>query len=459
MATPAAQIGLPAVPHDVTAGVIDRVTERMSRPLPQSVRQVARQCVLDWLGCCIAGMTEPLSRMLLAQALEDGAHPVATVIGHPSKLSARQAALINGAYGHAIDYDDVGAALGGHPTAAILPAVLAAAQAEQADGERLLRAFVAGYEAGSMIGLLVAPGHYARGFHATGTVGAMGAAFGAATLMGLDRDAMARAVGIAATQAAGLKAQFGTMCKPLHAGKASENGLLAAQLARRGFSSRTDILECDQGFAATQSPDFNVDAAFKEPVGGFHILANLFKYNAACYGTHGAIEASRSLVREHGLSPAQISRIDVRAEQSTERMCNIIGPRTGLEGKFSLRFNTAFAVAGGDTSAPDAYCEDTVSRPDLVDLQQRVNVEFMPEGWPRMNTEVEIRLSDGRSFTRRHDVGRPATDIDAQGERLLQKFSSLTVPVLGADASRDLSARVLALESQHDLSALLSLTQ
>lgn len=458
MATPAPSAeALP--PAAVTAGVIERVNALVSAPLPEDIRLLARQCVLDWLGCAIAGWREPLSQMLLAQALEDGGNPIASVIGHAHRVSARQAALLNGAYGHAIDYDDVGAALGGHPTAAILPAVLAAAEAQGANGEQVLRAFVAGYEAGSMVGLLVAPGHYARGFHATGTVGAIGAAVGVATLMGLDADATARAVGIAATQTAGLKSQFGTMCKPLHAGKASENGLVAAQLARRGFTSRLDILECEQGFAATQSPDFNPQAAFARPSGDFHIRANLFKYNAACYGTHGAIEASRALAREHGIDPAQISRIEVRAEQATERMCNIIGPKTGLEGKFSLRFNTAFAVAGGDTSSPDVYSEQTVARPDLVELQKRVNVVFMPAGWPRMNTEVEIRLSDGRMLSRRHDVSRPATDLPAQGARLLQKFTSLATPVIGAGATQALAAQVQSLESVRGVGELLSLAR
>jgi len=249
------------------------------------------------------------------------------------------------------------------------------------------------------------------------------------------------------------------MCKPLHAGKASENGLVAAQLARRGFTSRSDILECEQGFSATLSPDFNPQGAFAPPPGDFHIRANLFKYNAACYGTHGAIEASRTLAREHEIDPAQISRIEVRVEQAAERMCNLIGPRTGLEGKFSLRFNTAFAVAGGDTSSPDVYSEQTVTRPDLIELQKRVNVVFMPAGWPRMNTEVEIRLSDGRVLTRRHDVSRPASDLLEQWTRLLQKFKGLAEPVIGTTNAQALSSAVAALESVKDIGSLLSLTR
>jgi 2-methylcitrate dehydratase PrpD len=428
--------------RSITAAIVDTVAERFAGPLPDAVRQLARQCVLDWFGCSLGGRDEPLVRLLLEQAREEGSRPLAGVVGAADRMSPRWAALLNGAMGHAIDYDDVNAAMGGHPTAAILPAILALAEAEGSDGDAVLRAFAAGYEAAAMVGLLVAPGHYARGFHATGTVGAIGTAIGCATLLGLDRNASARALGIAATQAAGLKAQFGTMCKPLHAGKSSENGLLAAMLARRGFESRTDILECEQGFAATQSPDFDPAAALEPARGGFHILDNLFKYNAACYGTHGAIEAARRLAASHDLGAGRIRRIEVRAEQSAERMCNIINPRTGLEGKFSLRFNTALAITGGDTSAPATYTEATVSRPDLVALQQRIDVVMMPADWPRFHTEVLVETTDGQSHVLRHDTSQPASDLDAQGERLRGKFTGLASPVLGSESAERLARAI-----------------
>jgi len=462
MATPAAVSEMPSTDASrsaATSMIVARTASLMQAEIPADVREVATQCVVDWFACAVAGYQEPLSRMLLDQALEDGGNPVASVIGHGQRLSARQAALLNGAYGHAIDYDDVSTAMGGHPTAAILPAIIAAAEAEGATGAQLLRGFVAGYEAAAMIGLLVAPGHYARGFHATGTVGAIGAAVGCATLMGLDEETTARAIGIAATQTAGLKAQFGTMCKPLHAGKASENGLVAAQLARRGFSSRPDILECAQGFAATQSPDFDLDAALAPPARGFHILNNLFKYNAACYGTHGAIEAARSLAHEHGIEGRQIDRIQIRTEKAAERMCNIVGPRTGLEGKFSLRFNTAFAVSGGDTSSPDSYTVETVTRPDLVELQKRVDVVFMSDGWPRYQTEIRIETTDGRVLTRQHDTNRPATDLAAQGDRLLQKFLGLTQPVLGAARAQQLAQSIRRIEDLGEVSGMMGLAR
>src|ERR1700682_2075335 len=190
----------------------------------------------------------------------------------------------------------------GHPSVAILPRLLALAELKGSSGREVITAFVAGYETACRIGAALQPGHYNLGFHSTGTVGSFGAAAACARLLGRDAEATAMALGIAGTQAGGLKSQFGTMCKPFHAGKAAQNGLLAARLASRGFSSRADIVECVQGFALTHGPDFAPAAALATPEGGFHLLANLFKYHAACYFTHAPIECAHRLRQEHVLN-------------------------------------------------------------------------------------------------------------------------------------------------------------
>src|SRR5260370_5969050 len=178
--------------------------------------------------------------------------------------------------GHALDYDDVNLAMPGHPSVAILPALLALAEQRRSAGREVIAAFVAGYETACRIGTALQPGHYNLGFHATGTVGVFGAAASCAHLLGLDAAMTAQALGIAGTQASGLKSQFGTMCKPFHAGKASHNRLLPPRLAAPGFSSRPDLVECEQGFALTHGPDFHPEEALAEAPVGFHILANLF---------------------------------------------------------------------------------------------------------------------------------------------------------------------------------------
>src|SRR5215475_6491907 len=186
---------------------------------------------------------------------EQGGAPIATVIGHGVRLPVLLAALVNGAASHALDFDDVNLAMTGHPSVVLLSALIALAEERGSSGQDVMTAFVAGYELQCRLGLLLAPGHYnTLGFHATATVGSFGAAAACAHLLGLDAEKTATALGIAGTQAAGLKSMFGTMCKPLHAGKAAQNGLIGASLAARGFTSRGDVLDCPQGFAARQSP-------------------------------------------------------------------------------------------------------------------------------------------------------------------------------------------------------------
>src|SRR5437868_8003471 len=334
---------------ELTRTLADQASTVRYDGLPEPVRALARQCVLDYYGVALAGADDPLATILLDELAEAGGAAQASVIGHKAKLPALSAALVNGAIGHALDYDDVNLAMPGHPSVAILPGLIALAEQRRASGKDVIAAFVAGYETCCRIGMALRPGHYDRGFHATGTIGAFGAAAACAHLLGLDAEATMRALGIAGTQAAGLKSQFGTMCKPFHAGKASQNGLLAARLAARGFSSRPDLVECEQGFPPTHGPDFRPEAALADPPNGFHIFANLFKYHAACYLTHGPIECARSLRERHGVTPDQVARMTLSLDRSCDRVCNIPAPTDGLEAKFSLRQNVAMALSVVDT--------------------------------------------------------------------------------------------------------------
>jgi 2-methylcitrate dehydratase PrpD len=426
--------------------------------LPEPVRELARQCVLDYYGVALAGAADPLATILLDELVEAGGGAQASVIGHRARLPALSAALLNGAIGHALDYDDVNLAMPGHPSVAILPALLALAEQRRSSGREVIAGFVAGYETACRIGLALRPGHYNLGFHATGTVGAFGAAAACARLLGLDSDGTARALGIAGTQASGLKSQFGTMCKPFHAGKAAQNGLLAARLAARGFSSRPDLVECEQGFALTHGPDFRPEAALAAPPNGFHIFANLFKYHAACYLTHGPIECARSIREQagrerEGLVPEQIARITLRLDKSCERVCNIAAPSDGLEAKFSLRQTVAMALSGVDTASLGAYSAQTATDPALVALRERVAVDFQ-DGWPQAAAEIEVTLGDGHVLRADHDAGIPCADIRGQGERLAAKFGALAGPVVGSARARELREMVAGLDRLEDVGAL-----
>jgi 2-methylcitrate dehydratase PrpD len=433
-----------------------RATNLRYEDIPEPARALARQCILDYFGVAIAAADDPLVRILLDEMAEAGGAPQACVIGHAARLPALSAALVNGAAAHALDYDDVNMAMPGHPSVAILPGLLALAELTGASGRDVITAFVAGYETACRIGVALQPGHYNLGFHSTGTVGSFGAAAACARLLGLQTMGTAAALGIAGTQAAGLKSQFGTMCKPFHAGKAAQNGLLAARLAARGLTSRSDLVECVQGFALTHGPDFSPAAARATPQAGLHLFANLFKYHAACYLTHAPIECARRLRDEHRLKPEDIAEITLRLDASCERVCNIPAPVDGLQSKFSLRQTVAMALAGVDTASLAAYSIENALDPVLVRLREQVKLDWQ-DAWPQTVSELELALADGHRVAVRHDAGIPAADIGEQGQRLAQKFDALVEPVLGSARTRELRGAISDLDRIPDIGNLTKL--
>lgn len=425
--------------------------------IPANARQLVAQCVLDYLGVTLAGVNEPAVQLLAQELEEEGGSPLASIIGTSRQMSLTQAALLNGMASHAIDYDDVNFALMGHPSVPILPALMAQAEALNASGPALLEAFLAGYEAECRVGLLVAPGHYAAGFHATATVGTIGAAVACARLLGADEATMAQAIGIAATQAAGLKSMFGTACKPFHAGMAARSGLLAARLALRGFDSRLDALECDQGFAATHSPNFDPDAALATPPAGLHLYANLFKYHASCYETHATIECGRGLRERYQFEAADIKAVAVTVNPYCDRICNIPRPSTGLEAKFSLRLTAAMALGGVETADPAMFNDALAQRPDLVTLRDKITVGFDPaigQGCARMQVERHATEEIGST---EYNAATPWSDIDAQQARLETKFLQLATPLLGAEQAQQLAECAAALPALDRIEALMVL--
>jgi 2-methylcitrate dehydratase PrpD len=369
------------------------------------------------------------------------------VIGREARAPASAAAFVNGAAGHALDFDDTHLGMMGHPTAPVAPAVLALGERLDRTGSDALTALVAGIEMECRLGLLVGPSHYATGWHATATLGTFGSAAACARLLDLDEERWLHALGIAGTQAAGLKAVFGTMSKPLHAGRAASSGLLAATLAARGFTSSERILEDKQGFLATHSSG---DAS--EVPEGFLIGQTLFKYHAACYLTHAAIEATLAL----GVAGEDVEELEIRVDPGVLDVANIQEPRTGLEGKFSLRAVTAMALLGDDTADPAAYDDPRLADAELVNLRDRVRV-VGDESLRRATARVRARTKDGREATREHDATIPAEDLDVQREKLVAKFHALAAPVLGDERAPRVVEAVETLErrSVRELTELL----
>ena len=445
---------------DVAQGVTQALARRIAtlryEDLPADIVAIAKHCILDWVALAVQGAREPLATILAEQVAAEGGSDCATLIGRSRGASPRQAALVNGAASHALDYDDVNIRMMGHPTAAILPAALALAESRGANGRDLIAAFVAGYETECEIGEIVSPSHYARGFHATATVGTFGAAAACAHLLGLDNRAVATALGIAGTQAAGLKSMFGTMCKPLHVGKAGESGVLAAELAARGFDSRTDVLECANGFIATHADGVRPLHQFSSGGGKYHIVDNLFKYHASCHQTHAAIEALRALQVEHGFSCSDVVRVTLRHDAGADAICNIARPSTGLEIKFSLRMMAALTLAGVDTAVVANFSDARARDPDLQTLRDKVEVTFSRD-WPLTRSEVTVQLADGQVLEGGHDSGLPEKDLGRQKTKLLAKFRLLVGPVFGLRRADNIAADILSLEQKSDLKHFTSL--
>lgn len=423
--------------------------------LPSEVRTVAKHCVLDWLGVTLAGSREDAGRIVREEALEQGGAAQATLIGDGARTSINQAALVNGTASHALDYDDVQFAFLGHPTVAVLPAVLAVAERDGLSGRDLITAFVAGVEVGCRVGHYVTEDHYARGHHATGTLGTLAAAAGTARMLGLDGEACATALGIAATQAAALKCMFGTMCKPLHAGKASANGQYAALLARRGFTSRGEGIECTQGFADTLSTAADTEAALAGIGEKFHTRDVLFKYHAACYGTHASIEALTRLRDAHELDPRGIEKVELRVPTRNLRVCNIQEPHTGLEAKFSLRMVSAMTLARRNTAAIDAYTDQLCAEPAMVRLRDKMQVVGDGE-LARGTSEVIISMEDGVVYREFDNRSVPNADLDAQGRRLEEKFAALAGPLIGAASADQVIELVRGLEELDTVAGILA---
>lgn len=420
--------------------------------------EVAKHCILDTLGVLIAGANDPVARRVRDMCLNEGAGGGATLLWHGAQVSRRQAALVNGTCAHALDYDDNNLTMPGHVSAVVLPAVLAAAERRSRSGRDLITAFAAGFEAACCLGATISPGHYDRGFHATGTNGAFGATAGVARVVGLDVGQTRHALSITATTTAGLKGLFGTMCKPLHAGRGAENGILAVLLAQDGFQSRGDGIECLQGYARTHAPEFHPDRASVLPAGGWHLFGNLFKYHAACYGTHGAIECA---LRMRGMLPrhtSDIAAVKLTVSEDNAKTCNIAHPASVAEARFSLRHVLAMGLTGYDTSGAAEFGGKSLSDPEIARLRRLTEVRLEP-GLNIAHSFLDVSLTDGRTFHVEVNAGLPASDLAAQRRRLLSKFQALVEPFAGSALTSALADVLCKLESLDDVDRLVSLCQ
>lgn len=420
-----------------------------------------RLAMLDWLGVTIAGATEPSARIVQKVVESEGAAKHSRVLGTSVTGTPRQAALANGVAGHALDFDDMG--LGGtHPSVAIVPAVVALAEDLGLSGAQLADGLLAGYQGMALVSYAAGWSAYHRGFHATGTVGTFGAAIGCSKLLDLSDDGYRRAIGTAATLAAGIKASFGSMAKHLNAGNASANGVLAARLADEGFTAADDGIRGHQGFIATHS-----DPSEFDPQRGLATLGDqnavtqvMFKVHASCGGTHAAIESVRAAVQDHKIGLNEVASVRATVSDLLPDMCDIPVPRTGLEGKFSLRHAIGLALQGASTG-PAGFTDAAVNDP--TNVAARRLVEVIPDAELAVDgpAKVEVVLNDGTVLSASVNpyVPIPASDIGRRLPEFVEKFQGLVEPVLGtARTSRaiDLALGFDELSEVRELTATVS---
>jgi len=453
-----------------TAPIDDPAVSRLARfaidaDVPAAARAVAARAFLDTAGVTLAGSAEPVARIVQGLAAEEGGHPCCQVLGTPVRTGAALAALANGAAAHALDYDDMCFVSLAHPSAVLVPAALAAGELAGASGAAVLDAYVVGFEVECALGRVMNPRHYTQGWHATATLGTLGAAAAAARLLGLDAEAAGRALAIAASAAAGIKENFGTMTKPLHAGDAARSGVIAALLARRGLTASARAIDGPQGLLVAMAAERqDLGAPVIEPGRRWEILETGIstKLYPSCAGTHPTLDAVLDLAGRHGIAFADVAAVDVVVDEVTPTILIYDRPATGLEGKFSLPFCVAAALALGRVGL-DTFEAGVLQDPAVVGLMPRVTMRPDPEigrGHPALTqARVSIRLRDGRELTARADGARGYPDRPASAEELARKFADCAGRVLGprsAARALDALAGIESVADIRDLTAILS---
>ncbi len=445
--------------------MVDHALEQLSglgcgirfEQLPQEIVERTKQCLLDWLGVAIAGSRESVARRVAEYVHSEMGPRQASLIGSGARTSTVLAVLANSVAGHALDYDDVHLAIWGHPSATVIPAALALAETQHKSGRDLISAIVAGVEVACRFGEALTEAHYRAGWHATSTLGVFGSAAAAAHLLGLQENQWVHALSLAASQASGLQALFGTDVKPYQVAKAASGGVEAALLAAKGLKGRVDVVECARGFVQMYSGE---QAALDQPdVTKFHVGSVLFKYHASCFGTHAAAEATCALRKTHSLSVDSLKRFEVYIPPRYLDICNVLEPRTANEAKFSVRFVCALALAGKRTDAIGVFSEEMLSDPIVRDLMSKITI--MGDGdLPDAGARVIARVQGPEGLAERSavaDLGRAESDYHYQGRRLEEKFFALTCPVIGALHAKKIVDMVTAVETVDDVSSLFRL--
>ena len=402
---------------EVTRTLARFLVSHKAADLPKAVRHEGTRSLLNWVGCAIGASRHATVKRALAALYELSGPRDATILGRRERVDIFQAALLNGATSHTFDFDDTHLQTVIHPSGPVLSAILALAERKPVSGREFLHAFILGVEAECRIGKSVFPNHYDTGWHITATAGVFGAAAAAGRLLKLNEQQMVWALGMAATQACGIRETFGTMAKPLHPGIAARNGLLAALLSKKNVTSAEQGIEGRRGFAAILSTKFDPWSITEGLEKSWEIASNSYKPYACGVVIHPAIDGCVQLRNDYKLGLDAIARIDLKVHPLVLELTGRRKPQSGLEGKFSVYHSCAAAILLGHGSEA-AYSDAMVRNSAVVRLRDQVNAVVEP-GIQEDQMYITMTLKDGRVLEKhiKHAVGsvaRPMSDADLE---------------------------------------------
>jgi 2-methylcitrate dehydratase PrpD len=413
-----------------TQTLADWVVKSHIEDIPEDVRREALRAIVNYSGCALGGSPDAAVNIAMRAFAPFFGPPTARILGRAERLDPLHAALMNGIGSHVYDYDDTTPKNYIHPSSPVASALFAYASANKVTGRDFVHAFILGFEAESRIGNSVYPAHYDVGWHITGTAGVFGAAVAIGKLIGLNQQQMIWAIGLAATQAAGLREMFGSMAKSLHPGRAAQNGYASALLAQAGFTSGIHGLEGPRGFAAVQAAEYDLSKITAGLGVDFDLRANTYKPFPCGIVNHPAIDGAIQIHHENSLPPESIRSVRLRVAPLVLDLCNQQNITRGLQGKFSVYHGAAIGLVRGKAGIRE-YTDQAVNDPAI----KRVRENATAVGDPSLTEDqanVEVELVSGEKITRfveksLGNVNRPLTN-----QQLDEKFRDQAVLALPA---------------------------
>ncbi len=417
--------------------------------LPGDVIQMAKCAVIDFVGCALRGSVEYVSKILSEELVSEILTPEQLISTADRIASPTSLARLYAVAGHAIDYDDTHPHRGMHAGSPVIGAVMALAATRPISGEEIITAVVAGYEVAIRVGNCLDMAHYEKGFHTTGTVAIFGAAVAAARLLQLNAEQIRQVLGLATTQAAGVKCTFGTMAKPFNAGAAAANGLLAASLVSRGFTAPVSSLEESKGFLDLYG-GFEPKECILPGADEWLILENVFKLHAACLATHPMIFGLGQFLKARKLPNSEIESVSLQVSPLALATASIIEPAHPLDGKFCFPQIAALTLAGWDTSSEQSFSHEALVDPEVVALRRKTAVEANPEINVR-ETQVRLTLGGGEAIRLDTDIDHGPSTLKEIAPLVEAKFLSNVDYVLGAATATSILDVLTRLEKQDPL--------